>query len=216
MELLVRTGTRSWRLSIDASAGRGRNEEDPVTHLLVGQITTAHGLGGEVSVKVHSEDISRFSAGSTLLAGQDPSAARPLTVEAGRPHSRRSLVKFAGIDDRTAAEGLRGMLLFVPVGEKSPLEPGAYWEHELAGSTVMDRSGHELGLMSGVEERFEQDVWCVETLSGTVMLPAARNIILSVDLEAKVIVVDPPPGLFQATGEDSEIAGPAGEGGAGK
>lgn len=111
-------------------------------------------------------------------------------------HSGRALVKFSGIEDRTAAETVRGLLVFVESDQVGDLETGSYWEHELVGADVTNISGLHLGTVIGVEERLEQDIWQVDTGDGSVLLPAAKAIVISVDLQKKRIVVDPPLGLF--------------------
>lgn len=203
---------RWWRSSIDERMPpEDRSGDEPVEHLLVGEIASAHGLGGEVSVKVLSEDEGRFARGSVLLVGRNPVRARPMEVERSRSHSGRTLVKFAHVGDRTTAESLRGLLAFVPAGEAADLEGGAFWEHELKGAKVLDVAGVELGILTAVEERLEQDLWDVQTPGGVVLLPAAKGIIVSVDLESKQIVVDPPSGLFPDSGSTGAARASSGE-----
>src|SRR5207245_9813828 len=80
--------------------------------LVVGRILRPHGLRGELSVEVRTDDpAERFAAGSVFAT--DPPEAGPLTVEASRWHSGRLLVSFAGIEDRTDAESLRGAWLTI-------------------------------------------------------------------------------------------------------
>lgn len=181
-------------------------------HLLVGQIGSAHGLRGEVSLQVLSENSDRFAPGRSLMVGPDPSRARAMQVDASRSHSGRILVRFLGVTDRTSAESLRGLLVFVEATEAGPLEPESFWEHELIGARVMNLQGSELGFLAGMQERFEQDIWTVETASGPVSVPAVKQIIISVDKDARTIVVDPPEGLFPpgaATSRQSEAGGGA-------
>lgn len=167
-----------------------------VEHLLVGEIASAHGLRGEVSIKVLSENSARFAPGRQLWVGRDPIGSRTVEVEATRSHSGRSVVKFAEVDDRNAAEALRGQLVFVESSGAPDLEEDAYWEYEVAGARVISVKGPELGVLSGIEERLEQDLWRVETPSGPVLVPASKDIIVSVDADRKLIVVDAPQGLF--------------------
>lgn len=154
---------------------------------------------GEVLVLPHTENPARFARGATLLAGASPGDAAPCEVAGSRPHRGVLIVKFRDVGDRDAAEALRGALLFV--GEEDLPEPGedAFWPHRLVGAEVLGPRGERLGTVAGVLARPEQDLWEVETSTGRVLLPAAKGIVVSVDLEAGRVVVDPPAGLF---GED--------------
>src|SRR5258708_20645538 len=78
--------------------------------LVVGRVGRPHGIRGELTVQVHTDDPDlRFAAGSVLAT--EPAARGPLTVSASRWHSGRLLVAFEGDTDRRGAEGLRGTLL---------------------------------------------------------------------------------------------------------
>lgn len=84
--------------------------------LVVGRIGRPHGVRGEVTIDVRTDEPgSRFAVGATVAT--DPAAAGPLTVERARWHSGRLLVRFAGIGDRDAAEHLRGTWLVVDPGD---------------------------------------------------------------------------------------------------
>ena len=74
--------------------------------LEIGRIGRAHGLRGDVGVKLTTDRLERLTPGSVLHAGE-----RPLVVADARLHSGRWLVRFEGIDDRDAAEGLLGLVL---------------------------------------------------------------------------------------------------------
>lgn len=120
-----------------------------------------------------------------------------MVVESARPQADdRILVAFEGVADRTAAEALRGAWIFAADSDLPELEEGAYWERDLLGLRVVDTQGTELGRMSGVVGRAEQDLWEVTTPRGPILVPAARDIVVSVDLDAGLITVDPPAGLF--------------------
>lgn len=106
------------------------------------------------------------------------------------------LVRFEAIDDRTAAESIRGAMLFVLSEALGAPGPDAYWEHELVGASVYDRSGTLLGTLEGVIPRKEQDLWRLNTGSSTVLIPAAKAIVVEVDIANRRVVIEPPPGLL--------------------
>lgn len=157
----------------------------------------AHGVRGEVAVRPYTENPERFHPGSPLWVGREPGSAREVIVASCRPHQPgRLLIGFDPPLDRAAAEALRGLMLFAGHEELPDLPDDTYWERDLLGLAVHDVAGRRLGVISGVLSRAEQDLWEVDTRAGPVLLPAAKGIVVSVDLAAGRVTVDPPGGLF--------------------
>src|SRR5262245_37318406 len=101
--------------------------------VVVGRIGRPHGIRGELSVEPRTDEPeARFAVGSVLLT--DPAAAGPLTVVSARPHQGWLLVAFEGIADRTVAESLRGVLLWVDSADlPPPADPDEFHDHDLVG-----------------------------------------------------------------------------------
>lgn len=159
--------------------------------LVVGRVAKAHGIRGEVAIEVLSDAPGRFAVGATVLDGE-----RVLTVESVRPHHDRLLIKFEQIPDRTAAEHLRGARLEIPGEAAHELDEGVFYPHQLRGLAVVDAAGRALGTLARVEEGVVNDLWVVDVGGREVLVPAVRQIVTDVDLEAGRITVDPPEGLF--------------------
>lgn len=156
--------------------------------LAVGRISSAHGVRGEVSIHKLTEVEERFASGS-ILQLED---GRRLTVETMRPHQRNLLVKFEQVADRTGAEALRGQILLVP-SDASPEPPeGSFWIHQVVGLEVVTEEGRSLGRIVEVQANPANDLWVTE--SGT-LLPAIRDLVVQVDVEAGRVTVREMPGL---------------------
>jgi 16S rRNA processing protein RimM len=138
-----------------------------------------------------SDDPKRFHPGSALIH----ETAGPVRVARSRRHRNRLLVKFEGITTRTQAERLRGALFVAPEHLRD-LEAGEYWQHEITGLRVVDRSGDHVGTVAHVVPGAAQDLLAVDTERGERLVPAVRAIVVEVDVAAGVVVVDPPPGLL--------------------
>jgi 16S rRNA processing protein RimM len=192
--------------------------------LVVGRILRPHGLRGELSVEVRTDEPGqRFADGSVL--GTDPAGAGPLTVASSRWHSGRLLVSFAEIADRADAESLRGVWLTVDAGQLAPpQDPDEFHDHQLTGLTVVTTSGELVGTVSDVLH-YGQDLLSVTPAPGTsrqaeILVPFVAAIAVEVDLAAGRLIIAPPPGLLDLSpgGADPDPggAGPApGPGGAG-
>lgn len=165
-------------------------------YIAVGQITKPHGLRGEVRVKPLTENPQRFAPGSAMFVGADASGLVSISVSYSRPHQAGLRVRFDAVSDAAAAETLRGQFLFIPVRELGELQEGEYWEHELVGLDVHNVDGTRLGALAAVIDRPGQDLWSIDTSAGEVLFPAARELVREVNLEQRVVVIDPPEGLF--------------------
>jgi 16S rRNA processing protein RimM len=166
-------------------------------HLVVGRVSRAHGIRGEVAVDVRTDDPeARFAPGSVLAT--EPETVGPLTVTAARWHAGRLLVVFAGVSDRAGAQALRGTLLVVDSATAPPLaDPDEFWDHQLLGLTAVDRTDRRLGEVTDVLHPPGQDLLVVRRLDGgELLVPFVRAIVPEVDLARRRLVVDPPPGLF--------------------
>jgi 16S rRNA processing protein RimM len=158
----------------------------------VGRITRAHGVRGEAAVLPLSQVGSRFEPGSRLsVEGLD----RTVTVAGSRPHRHRLLVRFEEIADRTAAEALQGRYLLVHASEAPALPEGEFWPHQLVGCEVVTASGRSLGRLREVIHTPANDVWAADGPEGEVLVPALRDVVEAVDVEARRIVVREVPGL---------------------
>ncbi len=159
----------------------------PTRRLEVGRIGRAHGLRGEVAVTFVSNRPERTQAGAELFAGE-----RLLVVVGSRPHQGRWLLRFEGIEDRTAAEALRGTTLTA-----APLDVDGdddeLWVHELIGAEVVDRAGVVLGHVVSVEANPAHDLL---VLDGGALVP----IVFVVEQrtgDGTQVVVDLPDGLLE-------------------
>ncbi|MET9663798.1 ribosome maturation factor RimM [Streptomyces sp. NPDC006475] len=169
--------------------------------LVVARIGRAHGIKGEVTVEVRTDEPElRLGPGAVLAT--EPAAVGPLTIETGRVHSGRLLLRFEGVRDRTAAEALRNTLLIADVDpEQMPEEPDEYYDHQLMDLDVVLADGTEIGRITEISHLPSQDLFIVERPDGSeVMIPFVEEIVTGIDLEEQRAVIDPPPGLI----DDSE------------
>lgn len=167
--------------------------------LVVGRVGRPHGLRGEVTIEVRTDDpAGRFAAGSTLAT--DPAERGPLTVGAARWHSGSLLIAFEGCRDRTAAEALRGTLLQIDSADLQPLkDPDEFYDHDLIGLHVVTVAGEDVGTVADVLHH-GQDLLVVAgtgTRSGTeIMIPFVAALVPEVSIASGKLVIDPPPGLL--------------------
>ena len=159
----------------------------------VGRIARAHGVRGEVAVHSLTEVEARFAPGSVLLLED----GRTLTVRSARPHQRRLLVAFEEVEDRTAAEALRGQVLLVPADQVPDIEgEDRFWVHQVVGLEAVTEEGRSLGRIREVLANPANDLWVAEAGGHDTLIPAVRDVVVSVDRQAGRVVVRDVPGLF--------------------
>ncbi len=150
----------------------------------VGQVSTAFGVDGAVKVVPLTDFSDRFDEGSTLLLD-----GTERTVEWSREAGGGLVVKFAGIDNRTMAELYRGRYLEVGDEARRPAGEGRFYHHQLIGLDVNTASGQQMGRLEEVLERPANDVWVSRDGQVEHLIPATKDAVLKVDLEARAVVV---------------------------
>jgi 16S rRNA processing protein RimM len=165
--------------------------------LVVGRIGHAHGVKGEVSVEVRTDDPERRYVTGSVLA-TDPPDLGPLTVDGVRAHHGRLLVRFAGIDDRNAAETLRGALLVVDAATAGETDDDEWWDHDLVGLDAVTTDGRPLGSVTDVVHVPGAPLLAIVNEDARELLvPFVASIVPEVDVAGGRLVVDPPPGLLE-------------------
>jgi 16S rRNA processing protein RimM len=156
-----------------------------VADLLVGRITKAHGLRGDVVVDLLSSEESRLAKGAVL-----GSKRGAMVVASSRPHQGKWIVVFDGVNSREDAEALRGVEL---TGE--PIDdPDAIWVHELIGVRVREVDGTERGSVTGVFPNPADDLL---ELDGAALVPVTFIVGFEGGGDDRRLVIDPPDGLFE-------------------
>jgi len=158
--------------------------------LNVGRIGRAHGILGEATIEVRTDDAaSRFALGTTLET--DSNGA--LVVDSVRVHNGILLLAFVGYTDRNAVEKLRDVLLYADVDIDAPGEDeDDYHVLQLIGCRAELEDGSTLGEVSDVLNLPGQDVLVIKAEIGEVLIPFVRVLVPVVDIAGKRLTVIPP------------------------
>ena len=158
--------------------------------LNVGRIGRAHGILGEATIEVRTDDAaSRFALGATLETDGNGN----LVVDSVRVHNGILLLSFAGYSDRNAIEKLRDVLLYADVDIDAPGEDeDDYHVLQLIGCRAELEDGSTLGEVSDVLNLPGQDVLVIKGDSGEVLIPFVRALVPVVDIAGKRLTVIPP------------------------
>jgi 16S rRNA processing protein RimM len=163
----------------------------------VGRITRSVGLKGEMSLAMLTDTPERFAKLKKVWVGADERQVVRHTVLSVRVTRSAVVLKLQGIESRSAADERRGQFVFVSEDETIPPKKGSFFIHDLVGMNVVTESGEEVGTVQEVMQLPAHDVWVVAAGGKEVLLPAVKEVIRSVDVQRRVVVIRPLEGLLE-------------------
>jgi len=160
--------------------------------LQVGRIGRAHGIHGEATIEVRTDDADkRFAIGARV----ETDSHGTLIVRSGRVHNGILLLGFEGIEDRNAIEALRDTILFSEVDINEPgIDDDDYHVQQLINCAAYLEDGTHFGVVRDVLNLPGQDVLAITPNGDTeeVLIPFVRQLVPVVDIAAKRVVIIPP------------------------
>lgn len=165
--------------------------------VVVGRIGRSHGVRGELSVELRTDEPDkRFAVGASLQT--EGPRSRRLTIRSVRPHSGRLLVAFDEVCDRSDAEALRGAILSAEIeADQRPDDPEEFYDRQLIGLHVRVNDGGAVGEVTGVVHLPLQDALSVRRADGReVLVPFVAELVPEVDLASGTLRVADRPGLL--------------------
>jgi 16S rRNA processing protein RimM len=164
--------------------------------LVVGRIGRAHGVRGEATVEIRTDNPdARFYIGAKLTT--DPKEKGPLVIKDLKVHSGTLLLSFEGVEDRTAVERLRNVLLLAEVDPKeSNVSEDDFHISQIIDCKVIDESGKEWGVVVDVLQLPAQDTLVIKIDGREVLVPFVKAYVPTVDIDNKVITIVNTAGLL--------------------
>jgi len=158
--------------------------------LLVGRIGRAHGILGEATIEVRTDDAdTRFAVGQKLQTDEHGI----LTITSGRVHNGILLLGFAGYSDRNQIEKLRNTMLYADVDiDEAREDADDYHVLQLIGCQAFLETGVLFGEVTDVVNLPGQDLLAIKTSTRETLIPFVHQLVPVVDVVAKRIVVIPP------------------------
>jgi len=170
--------------------------------ICVGVVTGARGIKGDVRIKSFTADPENLSRYRPL---SDRSGSRVFEVTVTGQAKGQLIARIAGINDRTAAERLKGIELFVPEDVLPEPEDGEFYISDLIGLRVELEDGSEFGTVSAVENFGAGDVLEISgPVKGGVMVPFTEQVVPVVDLAGARVVIALPDGLLDPIEEEAK------------
>lgn len=182
----------------DASKGSSHSR----AMVAIGKITKPHGIRGEINIHYLTDFPERFYDLDSLTIEKPDGSIALFGVERIKLEHETAKVKLRGVDDRNAAELLRGSYISVSADETVELDSDQFYIYDLIGLQVFDTNDILIGTIKDIEQYPANDVLVVATSDGPVMIPAVKAFMTQIDVEAGRMTVTLPDGLLP--GADSK------------
>jgi 16S rRNA processing protein RimM len=166
--------------------------------IVVARVARTRGLRGELVADLYTDFPGRFEGLERVMAIAPDGSRRSLQIEEHWFHGNRIVFKFAGYDSIDAAKDLAGYQLAIPASERIELPEDHFYEWELTGCRVEALDGKLIGQVSEVMRTGGVEIMVVAGVEGReFLIPMAHDICVEIDIEQKLIRVDPPAGLLE-------------------
>lgn len=177
-----------------SNVNTGSSINDEPVFVIVGKFRRPHGIRGEIIMSVLTNNPDLFSAGKTIIIGNQ---YLPYTIKSVRWHGSDILIALEEFPDRTAVEIFRNIMVYMKAEDIPDLPEGEFYTHQLVGLEVITDEGQVLGKLKEILITGANDVYLVESEDGKqVLLPAIDQVILNIDHESGQMIVHILPGLL--------------------
>ena len=166
--------------------------------VLIGKVGSPVGIKGEVRITLYAQDSTNLKEGKVLLLERAEKSVSG-AIEKVRYQKDKPVVRLAGIEDRNAAEDIRGMDVSIYAKDMEELPEGEHYVRDLIGCRVVDlaQDGTEIGVLRDVIQNTAQSILEVGTAEGkSVLIPAVDAFMRNIDEEAGIIEVELIPGFL--------------------
>ena len=157
----------------------------------LGHITGVFGLAGEVRLFLYNPDSDLFCGrGREVVMVGPEGTRRDVTVRARSGAGKRILGRVSQVQTPEAARALVGWEIVLAEDALPQTGDDEFYHHELVGLPVKNESGESMGRLTSIHAGPETDIWIVSGPQGQAMIPAVKELVVSVDLDEGVTVVD--------------------------
>ena len=180
---------KSWNNKID----------EKKNFLLIGKITSLHGLKGNIKIHSYAESIDVFKPKDLLLVQNTDGLEQSYTIQWAKSHQRSVLLSLEGVDSRSAAEALIDSRIYIEKRLLSEPDDGSYYWFDIIGLSVYTIDKQYIGKVDSIIPTGASDVYVVTNpdinKKNEVLIPAVDTVVLDIDLNKKKMTIDLPEGL---------------------
>lgn len=174
-----------------------KHDADRQQPVSIGEVLSPFGVRGELKVLPLTDSVERLLALQEVRIRMPDQTERTARVERARIHKNALLLKIEGCNSIDEAEAYRGAFLVVALEERAILPPDTFYVDDILGLRVVTDDGREIGTIREVLHGPANDVYD----TGQYLIPALKQVVVSVDLANRVMVVHPMPGMLDDADE---------------
>ncbi len=178
-----------------AAVNLGSSHMSSSNFMLIGHLGKPHGLDGYIEVVSVTDNPERFAVGNSFRLNPPQGDLETVTVTGVKEKRGRPVLRFADLANRDAVADLRGVELLREDTEAAK-PPDAFWVHDIVGCQVVTNDGQRLGEVAEVQRTGGNDVYIVSGQDKEYLIPAIHDVIKNIDIEARIITIEPLPGLL--------------------
>jgi len=165
--------------------------------LRVGRVIGPHGLTGALRVRPDNPDANASDYPGRIYLELDDAIAGYKVVAARRINRSTLRIVLEGVGDPGTAEKLRGATVLIAAADLPPAGPGEFYYFQVIGCEVVTTTGLCLGAIEEVFSNGANEVWVVRKAKAEVLVPVIADVVKTIDLEARKIVIEAVPGLLE-------------------
>jgi 16S rRNA processing protein RimM len=172
-------------------------------YVLLGKVTKAHGLRGEVKIFSFSGQPENFKGYKEIsLVNYAGKLSTALAVEKFRVQGKTVIAQLATVKSRDRAEEIEGMGVLLAKELLPDSAKNEYYWYQYEGKKVFDQSGHTIGIVESLFNNGAQDIMVIKSGKNEILIPVTKSIIVSETAEQ--LIVNPPPGLLDLNNESGD------------
>ncbi len=172
-------------------------KDDTSPRLRVGRIAGAHGLHGAIRFRPDNSESDTHEQVKRVFVEPEGGAAREYRLLGAQRLNRTTIrVVLEGLDNPDDADALRGSTLAVAIVDLPAKAPGEFYHFEAIGCAVTTTDGRRLGAIEEVIATGANDVWVVRDGETEVLIPVIENVVKSIDLSGRLMIIEAVPGLL--------------------
>jgi 16S rRNA processing protein RimM len=164
--------------------------------VLMGKVAATHGIRGQLRVNAYSGMAESFQAARALFLKDAAGRIQRHEIAAVAGHGKKLLLKLEGYSDINQVLHFVGSEVFLDRDQLPATEEDEYYWHDLVGMKVVTTDNRTLGVLESIIETGSNDVYVVAAGKKEYLIPALSDVVVSVDVSAKIMTVSPDEGLF--------------------
>ena len=164
--------------------------------IALGRFVATHGIEGWLKLNLYNPDSTVLSSTGPIVLEKDE-VRSTYVLKGKKPHKGHLLVKLQGVDGIDGAKALVGSTLMVTEQALQPPGEGEYYYYQAVGLDVFDTEDHWIGKVTRIWFKEGGDLYVVSRDSREFLIPAVKDVVVRIDLQANKMVITPPEGLLE-------------------